>query len=120
MSGDEWARADSFGMATAQKRADGSTERLCILFNRGNEPSPFVLPDSGAGGWTCLLDSASGLAGEGRAALEGETRLAARSVTLLAAAPSAASRAARTDTFAEVGQALRSLLTSPSASASQE
>mgnify|MGYP001174266365 CR=1 FL=1 len=77
----DWSGAELFGMATAQIRAGGSAQRLCIVFNRSAELSAFTLPDAGGAGWVCVLDSASGFAGEGGAKASRTFQAAARSVT---------------------------------------
>jgi glycogen operon protein len=112
MSDGDWATANVIGMATSCARPDGSTERLCILFNRSSERSRFVLPDMGPEGWQCLLDSAAD--GEDRSArARGEIMMLPRSVAVLTAdaAPSRAAQPVSADAaFAEVGLAIRSLL----------
>jgi glycogen operon protein len=81
MRNEDWAAADILGMAMTAKGPDGSLERLCVIFNRGAEPSSFQLPDADEAGFTCVLDSAIGFVGKGGKMMPGAITVPARSVT---------------------------------------
>ncbi len=84
MRGEDWAKADLFGMVLAQPDPDGSRERLCVIFNRSVEGLRFALPGPTGAGWVCVLDSAAGFVGERGAEAKAAVTVAARSVTAFA------------------------------------
>ena len=83
MRDEEWASADVFAMAMSCSRDDGTSECLCVIFNRSPAPVSCKLPGDAERAWACVLDSAAALVGAWGKYACGEFMSAARSVTAL-------------------------------------
>jgi glycogen operon protein len=83
MRDEEWASADVFAMAMSFPRDDGTSECLCVIFNRSPAPVSCKLPGDAERAWVCVLDSAAALVGASGKYACGEFMSAARSVTAL-------------------------------------